>query len=217
MGEYTSSGYPATSRDPRLKSLCQGFPFGEIGTTMKNKVRYDISSLSEDDLYLFNEGSHFRLYEKLGAHLLEAEGDAGAWFAVWAPEAKQVSVMGDFNGWHNLVVANFTPVVQHNYRVGVPQSGFWKEILNRDAAGLLGQRPGQPGWGGGLPSRFPRPVFLPEPHPAALGNRILQMGRLTIASWRGRVLRQGGHLRSPPRPSPTFLNPFQGFCPSTIS
>ncbi|MFH1597373.1 MAG: 1,4-alpha-glucan branching protein GlgB [Pseudomonadota bacterium] len=67
---------------------------------MKNKVRYDISLLSEDDLYLFNEGSHFRLYEKLGAHLLEAEGKAGACFAVWAPEAKQVTVMGDFNGWH---------------------------------------------------------------------------------------------------------------------
>jgi 1,4-alpha-glucan branching enzyme len=67
---------------------------------MKNKVRYDISLLSEDDLYLFNEGSHFRLYEKLGAHLREVEGEAGACFAVWAPEAKQVTVMGDFNGWH---------------------------------------------------------------------------------------------------------------------
>jgi 1,4-alpha-glucan branching enzyme len=67
---------------------------------MKNKVRYDISLLSEDDLYLFNEGSHFRLYEKLGAHLLEAEGEAGTCFAAWAPDAKQVTVMGDFNGWH---------------------------------------------------------------------------------------------------------------------
>jgi 1,4-alpha-glucan branching enzyme len=66
---------------------------------MKNKVRYDISLLSEDDLYLFNEGSHFRLYEKLGAHLLEAEGEPGAYFAVWAPDAKQVAVMGDFNRW----------------------------------------------------------------------------------------------------------------------
>jgi 1,4-alpha-glucan branching enzyme len=67
---------------------------------MAKKVRYDISLLSEDDLYLFNEGSHFRLYEKLGAHLLEAEGQAGAYFAVWAPDARQVTVMGDFNGWH---------------------------------------------------------------------------------------------------------------------
>jgi 1,4-alpha-glucan branching enzyme len=66
---------------------------------MTNQVRYDVSLLTDDDLYLFNEGSHFRLYDKLGAHLLEVEGGPGAYFAVWAPDARQVSVMGDFNGW----------------------------------------------------------------------------------------------------------------------
>jgi 1,4-alpha-glucan branching enzyme len=66
---------------------------------MKAKVRDDFSLLSEDDLYLFNEGSHFRLYDKLGAHLVEVEGVKGVYFAVWAADAKQVSVMGDFNGW----------------------------------------------------------------------------------------------------------------------
>ena len=66
---------------------------------MENKVRDDISLLSEDDIYLFNEGSHFRLYDKLGAHLLEAGGETGVYFAVWAPDAKQVAVMGDFNRW----------------------------------------------------------------------------------------------------------------------
>jgi len=54
------------------------------------------SLLTDDDLYLFNEGSHFRLYEHLGAHLL---GERGARFAVWAPNARFVSVVGDFNGW----------------------------------------------------------------------------------------------------------------------
>jgi 1,4-alpha-glucan branching enzyme len=53
------------------------------------------SLLSEDDLYLFNEGSHLRLYEKLGAHAT----DRGVRFAVWAPDAQAVSVVGDFNGW----------------------------------------------------------------------------------------------------------------------
>jgi 1,4-alpha-glucan branching enzyme len=67
---------------------------------MTNPVRYDISLLSEDDLYLFNEGSHFSLYEKLGAHLLEASGTVGTYFAVWAPDADRVFVMGDFNGWN---------------------------------------------------------------------------------------------------------------------
>jgi 1,4-alpha-glucan branching enzyme len=62
-------------------------------------VRYDVSLLTEDDLYLFNEGSHFRLYEKLGAHPLAVDGGAGTYFAVWAPDAEVVSVMGEFNGW----------------------------------------------------------------------------------------------------------------------
>lgn len=53
--------------------------------------------LSDDDLYLFNEGSHFALEEKLGAHLL-ADG-SGAMFSTWAPEAGMVSVMGEFNDW----------------------------------------------------------------------------------------------------------------------
>jgi 1,4-alpha-glucan branching enzyme len=57
--------------------------------------------LGNDDLYLFNEGRHVRLYQKLGAHLGHREGEPGAWFAVWAPNAASVSVMGDFNGWSN--------------------------------------------------------------------------------------------------------------------
>jgi 1,4-alpha-glucan branching enzyme len=56
--------------------------------------------LTENDLYLFNEGSHFRLYHKLGAHPMTVEGKEGTYFAVWAPDAKQVFVMGDFNGWN---------------------------------------------------------------------------------------------------------------------
>jgi 1,4-alpha-glucan branching enzyme len=55
--------------------------------------------LAEDDLYLFNEGSHFRLYDKLGAHILKASGVDGTYFAVWAPGAEYAAVMGDFNGW----------------------------------------------------------------------------------------------------------------------
>jgi hypothetical protein len=62
---------------------------------------YKISHLSDDDLYLFNEGSHFRLYEKLGARLMTMDGLEGAYFSVWAPNAEQVAVMGDFNGWNS--------------------------------------------------------------------------------------------------------------------
>lgn len=55
--------------------------------------------LGDHDLHLFNEGSHLRLYEKLGAHPLRADGEEGTYFAVWAPNAAGVSVVGDFNGW----------------------------------------------------------------------------------------------------------------------
>ncbi len=56
--------------------------------------------LSEQDLYLYNEGSHFRIYDKLGAHLMEHDGQKGVYFAVWAPNAKKVTVIGDFNEWN---------------------------------------------------------------------------------------------------------------------
>ncbi|MHB2026790.1 MAG: 1,4-alpha-glucan branching protein GlgB [Elusimicrobiota bacterium] len=56
--------------------------------------------LSADDLYLFNEGTHARIYEKLGAHPGELNGRPGVFFAVWAPNAHKVCVMGSFNDWN---------------------------------------------------------------------------------------------------------------------
>jgi 1,4-alpha-glucan branching enzyme len=64
------------------------------------KSSEEVTLLSEQDIFLFNEGSHFRLYEKLGSHLLSGEEGQGTYFAVWAPDAEQVSVIGDFNDWN---------------------------------------------------------------------------------------------------------------------
>jgi 1,4-alpha-glucan branching enzyme len=58
------------------------------------------STLSEFDLYLLAEGTHARAYEKFGAHLAEREGRRGVHFAVWAPNAKLVSLIGEFNRWN---------------------------------------------------------------------------------------------------------------------
>lgn len=56
--------------------------------------------ITDDDLFLFNEGTHLRLWEKLGAHLAtDEDGVDGVHFAVWAPNAREVTVIGDFNGW----------------------------------------------------------------------------------------------------------------------
>ena len=69
-------------------------------TTQQNDVTPAVVSLlTADDLYLFNEGSHFHLYDKLGAHPTTVDGVEGTYFAVWAPAAELVSVFGTFNHW----------------------------------------------------------------------------------------------------------------------
>ena len=62
-------------------------------------VRADRSLLTDQDTYLFKEGTHYRLFDKLGAHLVSFDGVEGVYFAVWAPNARRVSVLGDFNQW----------------------------------------------------------------------------------------------------------------------
>src|SRR5467141_4151379 len=59
--------------------------------------------MGEIDLHLFSEGQHWQLYEKFGAHLRKTGDAAGVYFAVWAPNAQRVSVVGDFNGWDGRV------------------------------------------------------------------------------------------------------------------
>jgi 1,4-alpha-glucan branching enzyme len=54
---------------------------------------------SDFDLYLFREGKHFHLYNKLGSHVITHDGQKGTYFALWAPNAEYVAVVGDFNDW----------------------------------------------------------------------------------------------------------------------
>jgi 1,4-alpha-glucan branching enzyme len=90
-------------------------------------VRYDISMLSDDDLFLFNEGSHYRLHEKLGAHPLTVDGVEGTYFAVWAPNAKHVLVTGEFNGWDK----SSHPLCPKG------QSGIWEGFIPGVAKGTI--------------------------------------------------------------------------------
>ena len=61
------------------------------------------SDLSEFDRYLFHQGTNYHAYEMLGAHFVEENGKKGVRFAVWAPHAKSITVVGDFNNWDDRV------------------------------------------------------------------------------------------------------------------
>ena len=84
------------------------------------KVSDNLSLLTDHDIYLFKEGNHFTLYEKLGSHLVLKNGENGATFAVWAPNAKNVSVIGDFNGWNRK---------SHPLKLRRDQSGIWENFI----------------------------------------------------------------------------------------
>ncbi len=66
---------------------------------MKLTTTHPTKWFSEHDCHLFSEGIHHRIYNKLGAHITEIEGKQGVHFAVWAPNARSISVVGDFNNW----------------------------------------------------------------------------------------------------------------------
>ena len=65
---------------------------------MSNVIYYSL--LTDFDIHLFRQGKHYRIYEKLGSHLTTVDGQAGTYFAVWAPNAKRVAVVGNFNNWN---------------------------------------------------------------------------------------------------------------------
>jgi len=93
-----------------------------------DKVIYDVSLFTDYDIYLFKQGNHFRLYEKLGAHLMTVNNIQGAFFGVWAPNAANVSVIGDFNGWNTET---------HPLRMREDGSGIWEGFIPHIKQGTL--------------------------------------------------------------------------------
>ena len=84
-------------------------------------------SLGEIDLHLFGEGRHEEIYKKLGAHVTKVGRTRGVSFAVWAPHANSVSVVGDFNGWDGS---------RHQMRM-LGSSGVWELFVPKVAEGSL--------------------------------------------------------------------------------
>ncbi|QBO58709.1 1,4-alpha-glucan branching protein GlgB [Chryseobacterium salivictor] len=130
---------------------------------MRNIIPHSL--FSDHDIYLFKEGNHYKLYEKFGAHSIEIDGVEGVYFAVWAPFAKEVSVIGDFNGWHSEA---------HKLLPRWDESGIWEGFI----AGLK--------WGDvykyGI--RTNKGVLLEKGDPFALSwEQNLQAGSLVSTTW----------------------------------
>ncbi len=111
----------------------------------KHDPYYFSPQLSEQDLYLFGEGNHHHIYRKLGAHRIERDGLAGTRFAVWAPNAERVSVVGGFNFWdgrkHPLQPLGSSGIWEL-FIPGVLEGELYKyEIRTRDGRTLLKSDP----------------------------------------------------------------------------
>lgn len=85
---------------------------------MPNVISHTL--LTDFDVHLFRQGKHYKIYQKLGSHLLEVDGQQGTYFAVWAPSARSVSVFGSFNGWNRS---------SHPLAARWDSSGIWEGFI----------------------------------------------------------------------------------------
>ena len=125
-----------SKRIPLTRIHNAGFFEAEWPVNNKNRYMLEFTSYSGDkwkaydpysfgpvltdlDLHLFGSGTHYEIYNKLGAHPTKIDGVDGVLFALWAPNAKRVSVVGDFNGWHGL---------RHTMRA-LQRSGVWELFI----------------------------------------------------------------------------------------
>ena len=95
---------------------------------MSKDMTYGVSRLTDHDIYLFKEGNHFKLYEKLGSFPMQSEGREGTLFSVWAPNAAEVFVVGDFNDWD---------AARHPLQARGDGSGIWEGFLQGVGQGAL--------------------------------------------------------------------------------
>src|SRR5437899_5646755 len=122
----SSKGKPISPSTSRVRGRKEPVP-SITAKTRKKREPTEITLLGDQDLFFFNEGTHFRLGDKLGAHLLTGDGQAGTYFAVWAPDAERVSVMGEFNDWDK----TSHPL----YAKG--QSGIWERFFPAIGKGTI--------------------------------------------------------------------------------
>jgi 1,4-alpha-glucan branching enzyme len=102
------------------------------------------SLFTDFDIDLFKAGKHFKLYEKMGAHLIEVDGVKGVYFAVWAPSARSVSVVGDFNYWiqgeHQLNVRWDASGIWEGFIPGVEKGTTYKYKIQSNNGGIITEK-----------------------------------------------------------------------------
>src|SRR5213593_961704 len=138
VAAVTEGGLPHPLKLLHPEGLWEGIVPGRLPLTYRLRVTYgqghtmDIedpyrfpSTLSGFDLHLLGEGTHYRVYDKLGAHAATIDGVTGVIFAVWAPNAKRVSVVGDWNAWDGR---------RHPMRLH-PGNGIWELFVPGVAEG----------------------------------------------------------------------------------
>ena len=96
------------------------------------------SNMADYDIYLFHQGTNYHAYEMLGAHFVEQDGKQGVRFAVWAPNAKSISVVGDFNGWDTRV----------NTMIRQSDGEIWVTFIEGLKVGDIYKYAIEPQWGG---------------------------------------------------------------------
>ncbi|NJK65866.1 MAG: 1,4-alpha-glucan branching enzyme [Microcoleus sp. CSU_2_2] len=116
--------FECTIETPELANYQLRVKEGEHERFIYDPYAFRSPKLTEFDLHLFSEGNHHRIYEKLGAHLTEVDGITGVYFAVWAPNARNVSVLGDFNYWDG-----------RKHQMRKSQNGIWELFIPGLGAG----------------------------------------------------------------------------------
>lgn len=107
--------------------------------TQKNEEN-NACMITELDRYLFGNGTHYEIYNKLGAHPCTCDGQSGIYFAVWAPHAEAVSVVGDFNGWDtdtNPMSSLDTSGIFQAFVPGIESGELYKFAITTDSGKLL--------------------------------------------------------------------------------
>ncbi|MBW4573885.1 MAG: 1,4-alpha-glucan branching enzyme [Aphanothece sp. CMT-3BRIN-NPC111] len=116
--------FECTIETPELANYQLRIKEGEHDRVIYDPYAFGSPGLTDFDIHLFAEGNHHRIYEKLGAHAMEVEGVKGVYFAVWAPNGRNVSVLGDFNNWDGR---------QHQMRKR--ENGIWELFIPGLGAG----------------------------------------------------------------------------------